>query len=130
MTASEIAGRIVSAHQVDDSSPDGVLGCTECGWRGDTLDDFGAHVVAELAGARVACVQLSAPDETGNYLHGFGRSRVWITGRPGEPGQVADGTSPARYTTHDVEHLEAYVGALLAAKVDIAAGAAATRWPA
>lgn len=129
MSAAQIAGRVVAAHQVEDSYADGFLGCTECGWRGRSLDDFGAHVVAELASARIACVQLSEPDATGNYLPGYGRSRVWITAYPGEPGRVADGSSPVSFSVHRIAHLDAFVGALLAAKADIVAGAEATEWP-
>jgi hypothetical protein len=129
VSADQIAGHVVATHQVEDSYTDGTLGCTECGWRGRSLDDFGAHVVADLAAARVICVQLPEPDKTGNYLPGYGRTRVWITAYPGEPGRVADGSSPVSFSVHRIAHLDAFVGALLAAKADIVAGAEATEWP-
>lgn len=99
-----------------------VFACGACCRTYPDREAFAAHVVAALTNAGKTIVDLPEADETGNYMPGYGRTRICIEGDSIASGRATDGFM-ASYTSHSVEHLDAYVGALLAAKRDLLAAA-------
>ncbi len=114
------AEQIIAEHPTEVNC-DGGVDCG-CGLRFSTYAGWSRHVVAALTNAGKVVVELPEADETGNYMPGYGRTRICIEGDSIASGRTTDGFM-ASYTSHSVEHVDAYVGALLAAKRDLLAAA-------